>query len=186
MPSVATKDKIGYGEWQHGRGLITDLQRKYGMSLTAISRAVKGDGDSPGWAQAAYDHRSMMTPEQYGKLVKLHAAARGGTMHRLVAIEAYIERLNHPAQDAPVAETAVESPSEPEPTPTPEPVVEKQEKPTERARSDFASQLHRTRLAAKTLVDEMEMLGAVAPTFARRGVEGLLDRMKPIVSDLEG
>lgn len=52
--------KLDYTRWLYGRALIERL-RNTGLSLTEVSRLVKQHGDTPGWAAAAMEHRSVMS-----------------------------------------------------------------------------------------------------------------------------
>lgn len=70
------KKKLAYGRWLYGRALIERLRET--TSWRQLSRAVKGHGDGPGWAQAAYEHPYMMTERDLKKLQQLAAALDGG------------------------------------------------------------------------------------------------------------
>jgi transcriptional regulator with XRE-family HTH domain len=244
-----TIEKVPYSEWQRGREIIKLLQNQHGMSLTDISRAVKGDGDTPGWADSAYHYRGMMSPAQFRRLAELLADAttkpkpngngeiqnrrltddendrfcamlrtlrdvdgmkqsdigavigvdgsnitnylRGkykGSLRTLLPLEEYMaERLATLDDERAFAALAADAESASmEELEAASEILDNLEGPVVEKQSDFASQLAQAREAAAALVGEMEMLGAASPTFARRGIEELLDRLKEIVRDLDG
>lgn len=57
---MAAGPKIPYTRWQYGRMLLGQLRNGKNLSLTEVSRMVKGNGDTPGWAASAMEHRGVM------------------------------------------------------------------------------------------------------------------------------
>ena len=52
--------KAGYAEWLRFRAMVDRLRGEGGLSWTQVSKAA--GADSPGWAESAYNHRSILKP----------------------------------------------------------------------------------------------------------------------------
>ena len=68
-PEHGAQRKVPYSRWLYGRALIGRLRPK--MSWTEISRAVKGHGNSPGWAAEAFQYPNMMSDRDVTGLERL-------------------------------------------------------------------------------------------------------------------
>jgi len=56
--------KISYDRWVYGKALMERLRTEGGFSLTEVSRIACGNGGTPGWADNAREHRSIMREHQ--------------------------------------------------------------------------------------------------------------------------
>lgn len=69
---MATGPKIPYARWLYGRSLMHRLRNgKHSHSLTEVSRLVKGNGDTPGWAASAIEHRGVMGEKDIEAMEKI-------------------------------------------------------------------------------------------------------------------
>lgn len=62
-------EKASYSRWLYGRACMEKLRET--LSWTEISRAVRGHGDAPGWANEAYQYPNMMADRDVDRLDEL-------------------------------------------------------------------------------------------------------------------
>lgn len=63
--------KIPYDRWVYAKSLMDRLREEGGLSMTELSREACGNGDTPGWAQSAYEHRSIVREHQIRNMERL-------------------------------------------------------------------------------------------------------------------
>lgn len=63
--------KIPYDRWVYGKSLMDRLREEGGLSMSELSRTACGNGDTPGWAQNAYQHRTIMREHQIRNMENL-------------------------------------------------------------------------------------------------------------------
>jgi hypothetical protein len=73
--------KVTYKRWQYARGLILKLRER--QSVTEVSRAVKGHGQTPNWAAAALDYREQISERDIRNLEEAAGVPKPGSSRGL-------------------------------------------------------------------------------------------------------